>query len=71
MFLIFSLGRPDVFALDDLGLQRAVRLAYRRDEPFSAVELREIAEAWQPHRTAASLYLWEALDRKVLASPAG
>lgn len=66
MFLMFSLGRPDVFAVDDVGLQRAVRLAYGRTEPFSAVELGEIAEGWKPYRSAASFYLWEALGRKVL-----
>lgn len=66
MFLIFSLGRPDVFALDDVGLQRSVRLAYRNEAEHDAETLTNIASAWQPYRSVASLYLWEALDRGLL-----
>lgn len=66
MFLIFSLGRPDVFALDDVGLRRSIRLAYRDGGDPDAETLLAISSSWHPYRSVASLYLWEALDRKLI-----
>ncbi len=66
MFLIFSLGRPDVFAVDDVGLQRAVRMLHGLPESEPLKALAALSESWSPYRTAASLYLWEALDQKLL-----
>ena len=63
MFLIFSLGRPDVFSCGDGGLQRAFQWLYGI-EPTKENLLR-ISGAWLPYRTYASLYLWEALNRKL------
>jgi DNA-3-methyladenine glycosylase II len=65
MFLIFSLGRPDVFAIDDVGIQRAMLAAYGIDRA-NPEALTAAAAPWQPYRTTASLYLWEALDSGVL-----
>ncbi len=62
MFLIFSLGRPDVFAVDDLGLCNAIRKLYALDEKPSSAQMREIAEVWKPYRSIASWYLWRSLD---------
>ena len=62
MFLIFNLLRPDVLPLDDLGLQRAVGLSYRRGRAVSAATLERIARAWQPWRSVATWYLWRSLD---------
>lgn len=64
MFLIFTMGRRDVFALGDRGLQRAVKHLYGFKEPVSANELLGISKKWSPYRTFASLYLWEILDKK-------
>ncbi len=61
MFLIFDLGRPDVFSGGDLGLRHGIRIAYELEEPPTPEEAIAIAEAWSPHRTLASLYLWEAV----------
>ena len=61
MFLIFDLGRPDVFSGGDLGLRRGVQIAYDLDEPPTPEEAVAIAERWRPHRSLASLYLWEAV----------
>ena len=61
MFLIFDLGRPDVFSGGDLGLRHGIRIAYGMDEPPTPQEAVEIAERWSPHRSLASLYLWEAV----------
>lgn len=66
MFLIFCLGREDVLALGDAGLQRAVSLAYAVDREDASRILPVIGEAWAPHRTIASLYLWRALDLGLL-----
>lgn len=65
MLLIFSLGRPDVFALDDLGLRRGVKLLYGLGEMPERKCLQQISDAWKPYRTAASLYLWEMSKRQL------
>jgi len=59
MFLMFNLLRPDVFPLDDLGLQKAMRLSYRKR---SLKSMRALGETWRPWRTVASWYLWRSLD---------
>jgi DNA-3-methyladenine glycosylase II len=60
MFLIFSLGRPDVWAVDDLGLQLAVKRLYRLRRHPSPENMRVLGEPWRPYRTVASWYLWQA-----------
>jgi DNA-3-methyladenine glycosylase II len=62
MFLIFHLGRPDVVSVGDLGIRRAVQIAYGMEELPGPQELERIAEEWRPHRTLACLYLWRSLD---------
>ena len=62
MFLMFNLLRPDVLPLDDLGLQRAVSLAYRKGRKLSARAIERIAAPWQPWRSVATWYLWRSLD---------
>ena len=62
MFLIFSLGRPDVLALDDAGLLRAAGWALELGRSATAEEMAAAGEAWKPYRSAASLYLWASLD---------
>ena len=61
MFLIFHLERPDVLPVGDLGIRNAVAAAYGLEVPPAPAELEEIAVPWRPHRTLASLYLWESL----------
>ena len=61
MFLMFNLNRPDVLAVDDLGLRNGATRAYGKKSPVSAKELREMGESWRPYRTAASWYLWQGL----------
>jgi DNA-3-methyladenine glycosylase II len=64
MFLMFHLRRPDILPVGDLGIRRAVELAYELPDLPDAAELERIGEPWRPHRTLASLYLWESLDNK-------
>jgi DNA-3-methyladenine glycosylase II len=61
MFLIFHLGRPDVISGGDLGIRRAIQLAYGLDAMPTPDEVVERAERWRPQRSLASLYLWESL----------
>lgn len=62
MFLIFNLMRPDVFPLDDLGVQKAVFLHYFDGEKQPRRVLADIAERWRPWRSVATWHLWRSLD---------
>jgi DNA-3-methyladenine glycosylase II len=62
MFLMFSLGRMDVFANDDYGLRKAVQKLYELDELPGKTELDQITSKWKPYRTVASLALWKWID---------
>jgi DNA-3-methyladenine glycosylase II len=61
MFLLFHLERPDVLSGGDLGIRRAVQVEYELDEMPAPARVLEIGEPWRPHRSLASLYLWESL----------
>ena len=61
MFLIFHLERPDVLSGGDLGIRKAVQIEYELEEMPTPTQVLEIGEAWRPHRSLASLYLWESL----------
>jgi DNA-3-methyladenine glycosylase II len=62
MFLMFTLGRPDVLPVDDFGVRSGYRLAYGLAEMPKPKELLVLGERWRPHRTTASWYLWRAAD---------
>jgi DNA-3-methyladenine glycosylase II len=62
MFLMFNLLRPDVFPLDDLGLQKGIRVAYYKNRKVSLKTMRRLGEGWRPWRSVATWYLWRSLD---------
>jgi DNA-3-methyladenine glycosylase II len=64
MFLIFSLGRPDVLPVDDLGFRTAIQHLYGFEERPSPKILRKFAEekGWSPYSSAATWYLWRSLS---------
>jgi DNA-3-methyladenine glycosylase II len=62
MFLIFNLTRPDVFPVDDIGLQKAIALLYFKGERPPRKDLVAIGDRWRPWRTVATWYLWRSLD---------
>ena len=62
MFLMFNLLRPDVFPLDDLGLQKGIRLSYFKGRKVSLKRMKGLGETWRPWRTVATWYLWRSLD---------
>jgi DNA-3-methyladenine glycosylase II len=64
MFLMFHLQRPDVLPVGDLGIRRAIELAYALDGLPDPATMEQIAEPWRPHRTLACRYLWRSLDNE-------
>jgi DNA-3-methyladenine glycosylase II len=64
MFLMFHLERPDVLAVGDLGIRRAMERAYGLPELPQATEMERIAEPWRPYRTLACRYLWRSLQNE-------
>jgi len=62
MFLMFTLGRADVFAPDDIGLQNALIKLHGWEKSPPKKELASFAERWKPYRSVASLHLWQSLD---------
>jgi len=66
MLLMFSLGREDVFAPDDGGIQQAMAALYGLDSTNKRqlkASMSAIAEQWIPYRTYACLHLWAWKDR--------
>ncbi len=64
MFLMFTLHRPDVLPVGDLGVRNAVRDAYQLAAAPDPKTLEALAEPWRPYRTRACLYLWRSLDNE-------
>lgn len=65
MLLMFTLGREDVFAVDDLGIQQAIVSLYNIEntEPKKIkIKMQLLAENWAPYRTYACMYLWRWKD---------
>ena len=62
MVLIFTLLRPDVFPIDDLGVVRGMEKVYNEGEVLDRAELNDIASNWSPWRTVGSWYMWRAID---------
>lgn len=61
MFLIFSLRRMNVLAVDDIGLQRGAKWLYNVDKSERRQILLDKQPVWEPHLTIASFYLWEVV----------
>ena len=74
MFLMFSLQRPDILPVGDLGIQMAIRRHYlskakngakrRKFKPLKAKQMEKVAKCWAPYRSVACWYLWRSLDVK-------
>lgn len=62
MFLLFGLGRPDVLADADLGLQKGAARLGRRKDPLTPKRLAARGARWAPYRSVASWYLWRIAD---------
>ena len=63
MFLMFSLGRPDVFPVDDLGIQKGFeKVTGKKFDKESSAKF--ALKNWAPYRTVASWYLWRSLENR-------
>ncbi len=62
MFLIFSLARPDVWPVDDLGLRKGVMKAYRMKNLPTPRETMSRGERFRPYRSVATWYFWQSLS---------
>ena len=60
MYLMFTLGRPDILPIDDLGVRKGAEKLYRRE--FTPKTLGAYGERWAPFRSAAAWHLWRLLD---------
>ena len=69
MFLIFSLGRPDILPWEDLGIRNSIQNLYALEERPDGETVRKIAIKWHPYCSIASLYLWRAKDNKTRNPP--
>lgn len=64
MFMMFSLGRPDLFSYGDQGLKNAIKTIYKLEERPTLEEALEISAKWSPYRTYACKVLWKSLDNE-------
>lgn len=62
MILIFTLLRPDVFPIGDIGMIRGIEKSYNSGERMSREELYAISEKWKPWRTVACCFMWRTVD---------
>ena len=62
MFLIFSLGAPDVFPEGDLGFLKSISLNYKKKLPLNKKYLNLLKKKWSPYNSLATWYLWRSLD---------
>lgn len=62
MFLMFGLGRPDVFPLDDLGLLKGIYRHYNKGKALPAKKVLAVGEGWRPYRSMGTWYMWRVLD---------
>lgn len=64
MFLMFSLGREDIFSPKDLGLQKGVQKIYKLKERPDEKKMENLSKKWSPYRTYASIVLWHSVDNQ-------
>lgn len=64
MFMMFSLHRPDVLPVGNLGVRKGVQLLYKLKELPKAVEMEELCKEWKPYRSVGSWYMWRLMESK-------
>lgn len=63
MLLLFDLGRPDVWPVDDYGVRKGFAKTFGRRKLPTPKQLMKIGEKWRPYRSVAAWYFWRALDQ--------
>src|SRR5439155_25312172 len=61
MFLMFTLNRPDVLPVDDLGLQKGAQRFFKLKKMPDKKKLTKLAEPWRPYRSIATWYVWRGM----------
>ena len=62
MFQIFALRRLDIFAAEDAGLMRGIRITYSGGKSIDPVEIESITSQWSPYRTVGAWYMWQVAN---------
>jgi len=62
MFLMFTLGRPDILPVGDLGIQKGIQKVFGLKALPGPAEMQKLAKPWQPYRTIACWYIWRLAD---------
>lgn len=73
IYLLFGMGRPDVWPVGDLAIQHAIRMLHRLDDKPAAEVCGSLGEPWRPYRSSAAIFLWHYfahMRRKGAAAPA-
>src|SRR6266436_3812061 len=68
MLLLFDLGRPDVWPVDDYGVRKGFAKTFRKRKLPTPKELIKHGEKWRPYRSVAAWYFWRALDQSAQRS---
>jgi DNA-3-methyladenine glycosylase II len=61
-FLMFGLGRPNLFPIADIGIQNALKKLYNLDRKPTEEEMKTFKLGWDPYLSYASLYLWRSIE---------
>lgn len=61
-FLLFALGRPNLFPTTDIGIQNALKKLYKLDRKPTLEEIEEYKRGWEPYLSYAALYLWRSIE---------
>lgn len=64
MFMIFSLHRPDVLPVGDLGVRKGVQMLYGLEDLPKPSQMEQLCEKWRPYRSVASWYMWRFAEAK-------
>lgn len=70
MFMIFSLHRPDVLPVSDLGVRKGVQLLYGLEELPRTSQMEQLCDKWRPYRSAGAWYMWRLVEGKGTATTA-
>ena len=68
MLLLFDLGRPDVWPVDDYGVRKGFAKTFRRRKLPTPKQLMKFGEKWRPYRSVAAWYFWRAVDESNVKS---
>lgn len=64
MFMIFSLNRPDVLPVGDLGVRKGVQMLYGLKEVPRPAQMEELCHKWRPYRSIGAWYMWRLVESK-------